>query len=63
MNRLQLTNNTHFVEFENNLRGMKQAVEFRKAHKEFKGRHITPVLQLMPKHVKTGEIYKIERWL
>lgn len=59
MNRIQITNNTHFVEFPNTAEGYKLAKEFRKAHKEFKGRHISKVLQMMPNQVEIGKVYRI----
>lgn len=60
MRRIHIQNDTHFCEFPDTLAGKIQAMAFRKTHKEFKGKRLRFVLQLIPSAVPCGVIMERE---
>jgi len=56
-NRLHLENNTHFIEELNNEAGRERLQLIRKTYKEFKGRRIKSIIQVLPETIILGKFY------
>lgn len=59
--RYHLQCETHFIQFEQNLKGYEDAMRYRAVNKRYKGKHIIKSVQLKPVEIELGKEYEITR--